>query len=126
MLSGTHRIVKDLKFTMPHPDDPSLWGTIECEFSGETVNGRAHGMGEFKWIGDCGEGRGMGIFINGLLHGHALVYWYGPCSCEYREGIMNGFGKCYCEDEETGKVNNQEEQDIAGWACYVGNWKGGN
>ena len=107
MLSGTHRIVNNLKITMPHPSSPTR--TIECVFSGETVNGRPHGMGEFKWKDEYKEGRGMGMFNNGLLHGHVLVNDRGMrWSCEYREGIRNGFGKLYYWDGRKGKVNKQE------------------
>ena len=114
MLSGTHRIVKDLVITMPHLYNPSEYGTIECVFRGETVSGRPHGMGEFKWQDEWEDGRCMGIFNNGLLHGQALLYYSNGAglSCECREGIISGFGKLYCGDGETGKVNNQEEQDI--------------
>ena len=99
MLSGTHRIVNNLNITMPNPWGPSK--EMECVFSGETVNGRPHGMGEFTWKDeDEVDGRGMGMFNNGLLHGHSLLYVSvgGRLSCEYREGKMSGFGKNYYND----------------------------
>ena len=45
-------------------------------------------------------------------------------SCEYRSGVISGFTKIYYRDGQTGKVNKQEDEDISGWAFYVGYCKG--
>ena len=39
--------------------------------------------------------------------------------------MRNRFGKKYYPDGTKGKVNNQEKQDVSGWAEYVGEWKQG-
>ena len=59
MLTGSFRFVTNLKIKIRHP----RWEEVDLEafYSGETINGLAHGLGEFTWEG----GRGFGTFENG-------------------------------------------------------------
>ena len=68
MLSGAFRVVKDQIINMKHPWNSSIM--IRCKFTGETLNGLAHGMGEFIWDDDGHKcSIGWGLFEQGQLNG---------------------------------------------------------
>ena len=47
-------------------------------------------------------------------------------SFEYREGGRDGFGKSYLPEESKGIVGRHgEEEDVSGWAYYLGESKDG-
>lgn len=65
---------------------------VKAKFSGETVNGKPHGLGEYRTEDGA---RGFGEFEDGQLHGQAVHIdesgWRG--SFTYRQGIREGFAK---------------------------------
>ena len=56
MLTGSFKFVKDMHIEMKYPFDSSV--TFSATYSGETLRGVAHGLGEFEWEGV----RGYGMF----------------------------------------------------------------
>ena len=105
MLSGSFKFVENLTITMPHPLDQEAT-LIAVAFTGETFNNVPHGLGEFTWP----EGRGFGSFKNGHLQGQALILENEKkrMSLTYRDGVIQGYGKTYFQQNRVGRVNSQE------------------
>lgn len=117
LLEGVYRYVSNLPILMKHPWRPTE--TLEVLYSGETVRGVPHGLGSFAW----GEVIfGFGAFENGELHGSALVGQRDGYrrACNFSDGLMNGFLKIYFPEGETGLAGGRGEEDIGGWAQYIG------
>ena len=98
MLNGTYRFVTDMSIQLRNPWDPS--NIINAKYSGETVRGIAHGLGEFIWGEEQRSRkchRGFGTFRHGKLHGNALIYWKSGLkeSAYFIEDVMNGQGIKY-------------------------------
>ena len=111
------RSVTDQEIKFIHPDQSSK--TTDAKYSGETLNGKPHGLGQFVTADGC---KGFGLFSNGQLHGPGCLTTVngGKGSYLYRQGIKHGFGKIYYKDESKGLVNSQTKEDVSGRASYAG------
>lgn len=66
LLDGKYRIVRDLEIQM---DDPLLpTEKVKAKFTGQVLNGRPHGLGEFTLnTGKQKSAKGIGMFEFGAL-----------------------------------------------------------
>ena len=115
--------VVNLPIKMIHPDYRFKL-EISALYSGETLSGKPHGLGQFT--ADKNH-KGFGEFINGKLHGRAC--WQNSSgarrSCTYEEGVEQGFAKWYYKDGRKGIVNSQYRVELEAMAYYAGGYKDG-